>query len=203
MTGYRRVMGIASRLKLQGNVSGSYRGGLTHWSLSRALAEQSSAWQCSWWAWPSATGRLARDTASRCVHRRADSWDVTSTLIYGKSEAILVDCQFRISQAKKLADQVAARGRRLKAIIVTHPDNDHYIGTAALPTENSPPSGRRRACPVPLKMASSCENLFSLEAQVTVRPSGVLITIPICPVLRWTWIKSPGAGVRSVRISAR
>jgi glyoxylase-like metal-dependent hydrolase (beta-lactamase superfamily II) len=62
----------------------------------------------------------------------ADSWDVTSTLIYGKTEAILVDCQFRISQAKKLADQVAARGRRLKAIIVTHPDNDHYIGTAVL-----------------------------------------------------------------------
>jgi hypothetical protein len=31
---------------------------------------------------------------------------MTSTLIYGKSEAILVDCQFRISQAKKLADQI-------------------------------------------------------------------------------------------------
>jgi glyoxylase-like metal-dependent hydrolase (beta-lactamase superfamily II) len=62
----------------------------------------------------------------------ADSWDVTSTLIYGKSEAILVDCQFRISQAKKLADQVAARGRRLKAIVITHPDNDHYIGTSVL-----------------------------------------------------------------------
>jgi glyoxylase-like metal-dependent hydrolase (beta-lactamase superfamily II) len=62
---------------------------------------------------------------------RADSWDVTSTLIYGKSEAILVDSQFRISQAKKLADQVAARGRRLKAIIITHPDNDHCIGTAS------------------------------------------------------------------------
>jgi hypothetical protein len=44
----------------------------------------------------------------------ADSWNVTSTLIYGKNEAILVDSQFRIAQAKKLADQVAARGRRLK-----------------------------------------------------------------------------------------
>ena len=62
----------------------------------------------------------------------ADSWNVTSTLIYGKSEAILVDSRFRISQAKKLADQVAARGRRLKAIIITHPDEDHYFGTAVL-----------------------------------------------------------------------
>jgi glyoxylase-like metal-dependent hydrolase (beta-lactamase superfamily II) len=62
----------------------------------------------------------------------ADSWNVTSTLIYGKSEAILVDGQLRISQAKKLADQIAARGRRLKGIITTHPDEDHYFGIAVL-----------------------------------------------------------------------
>src|SRR5271155_80722 len=61
-----------------------------------------------------------------------DSWGVTSTLIYGKTEAILVDSQFRISQAKKLADRVAATGRHLKAIMITHPDDDHYIGTAVL-----------------------------------------------------------------------
>jgi glyoxylase-like metal-dependent hydrolase (beta-lactamase superfamily II) len=62
----------------------------------------------------------------------ADSWDVTSTLIYGKTESILVDSQFRISQATKLADQIAATGTHLKAIIITHPDYDHYIGTAVL-----------------------------------------------------------------------
>jgi glyoxylase-like metal-dependent hydrolase (beta-lactamase superfamily II) len=62
----------------------------------------------------------------------ADSWNVTSTLIYGKSDAILVDSQFRISQANKLADKVAERGRRLKAIIITHPDYEHYMGTAVL-----------------------------------------------------------------------
>jgi len=61
-----------------------------------------------------------------------DSWGVTSTLICGKTEAILVDGQFRISQAKKLADRVAATGRHLKAIIITHPDDDHYLGTAVL-----------------------------------------------------------------------
>jgi glyoxylase-like metal-dependent hydrolase (beta-lactamase superfamily II) len=62
----------------------------------------------------------------------ADSWDVTSTLIYGKTESILVDSQFRISQATNLADQIAATGTHLKAIIITHPDEDHYIGTAIL-----------------------------------------------------------------------
>jgi len=61
-----------------------------------------------------------------------DSYDVTSTLIYGKTESILVDGQFRISEATKLADQIAATGTHLKAIIITHPDEDHYFGTAIL-----------------------------------------------------------------------
>lgn len=66
------------------------------------------------------------------VFTGAGSWNVTSTLIYGKSEAILVDSQLRISQAKKLADQIATRERRLKAIIITHPDEDHYFGMEVL-----------------------------------------------------------------------
>ncbi len=57
---------------------------------------------------------------------------VTSTLIYGEHEAILVDTQFRISDAEKLADRIAAKGRRLKAILVTHPHFDHFYGTSVL-----------------------------------------------------------------------
>lgn len=61
-----------------------------------------------------------------------DAYDVTSTLIYGKTEAILVDAQFWQSDAAKLADQIAATGRTLKAIFITHPDLDHYIGIGVL-----------------------------------------------------------------------
>jgi len=57
---------------------------------------------------------------------------VTSTLIYGDHEAILVDTQFRVSDAEKLADRIAAKGRRLKAILVTHPHFDHYFGASVL-----------------------------------------------------------------------
>src|SRR2546421_9540439 len=53
---------------------------------------------------------------------------VTSTLIYGDHEAILVDTQFRISDAENLADRIAAKGMRLKAILVTHPHFDHFFG---------------------------------------------------------------------------
>ena len=56
----------------------------------------------------------------------------TSTLIYGDQEAILVDTQFRIADAEKLADRIAAKGRRLKAILITHPHFDHFYGASVL-----------------------------------------------------------------------
>jgi glyoxylase-like metal-dependent hydrolase (beta-lactamase superfamily II) len=60
------------------------------------------------------------------------SYDVTSTIIYGETEALLVDAQMHTSQAAKLAERIAHSGRRLKAIFITHPDLDHYIGLAVL-----------------------------------------------------------------------
>jgi glyoxylase-like metal-dependent hydrolase (beta-lactamase superfamily II) len=105
----------------------------------------------------------------------ADSWDVTSTLIYGKSEAILVDSQFRISQAKKLSDQVVATGRHLKAIIITHPDYDHYIGTAVL---------HERFPEAPIYMTADALEEFkrtsgaALSAKKTSAPSETPDTLP-------------------------
>jgi glyoxylase-like metal-dependent hydrolase (beta-lactamase superfamily II) len=61
-----------------------------------------------------------------------NSWGVTSTLIYGKTEAVLIDSQFHNSQASKLAERIAGLGRQLNAIIITHPDDDHYLGLGVL-----------------------------------------------------------------------
>ncbi len=81
-------------------------------------------------------GRLARmepaPLALEVYTADAQGVGVTSTLVYGEHEAILVDTQFRISDAEKLADRIAARGRRLTAILVTHPHFDHYFGAAIL-----------------------------------------------------------------------
>lgn len=64
----------------------------------------------------------------------ADStaFSVTSTLIWGPTEAILVDAQYRVSDANRVADLIAAKGVRLKAVILTHPHDDHYIGAAVI-----------------------------------------------------------------------
>jgi glyoxylase-like metal-dependent hydrolase (beta-lactamase superfamily II) len=63
-----------------------------------------------------------------------EAFGVTSTLIYGPTEAVLVDAQFTVADAQKLADRIAAvaPGRKLKAIVITHPHPDHYFGTAVL-----------------------------------------------------------------------
>lgn len=60
----------------------------------------------------------------------ADSgaFQVVSTLVMGPTQAILVDAQFRPSDASRVADMVAATGRRVTAIVVTHPHDDHYLG---------------------------------------------------------------------------
>lgn len=57
---------------------------------------------------------------------------VNSTLISGPTEAILVDAQYRVSDAGKVADLIAASGKHLKAIFITHPDDDHYFGVATI-----------------------------------------------------------------------
>lgn len=64
----------------------------------------------------------------------ADSmaYDVNSTLIYGPTEAILVDAQLRVSDAKRVADMISASGTHLKAIFLTHSDDDHVYGVATI-----------------------------------------------------------------------
>jgi glyoxylase-like metal-dependent hydrolase (beta-lactamase superfamily II) len=88
----------------------------------------------SWLILPSQSGFAAAPEPLHLEVYTGDesSWGVTSTLIYGKTEAVLIDSQFHTSQAKKLAERIAVLGRQLTAIIITHPDDDHYLGLAVL-----------------------------------------------------------------------
>lgn len=61
-----------------------------------------------------------------------NSYFVTSTIIYGKTEALLVDAQMNKSEAATLADRIVEHRRRLRTIFITHPDVDHYMGLAVL-----------------------------------------------------------------------
>ncbi len=61
------------------------------------------------------------------------AWVVNSaTLISGQRDAILVDTFLTSEQAKTLGDWVAASGKNLTAIYVTHGHGDHFFGLAPL-----------------------------------------------------------------------
>jgi glyoxylase-like metal-dependent hydrolase (beta-lactamase superfamily II) len=56
----------------------------------------------------------------------------SSTLISGERDAILVDTFLTIEQSQILQDWVAASGKNLTAIYITHGHGDHFFGLAPL-----------------------------------------------------------------------
>lgn len=57
---------------------------------------------------------------------------MASTLIYGESDAILVDAFMTVAQASALADWVASKNKNLKTIYITHGHGDHWFGVGTL-----------------------------------------------------------------------
>jgi glyoxylase-like metal-dependent hydrolase (beta-lactamase superfamily II) len=57
---------------------------------------------------------------------------MSATLIYGERDAVLVDAFLTIEQADALVDWVAATGKNLTTIYVTHGHGDHFFGIGAL-----------------------------------------------------------------------
>lgn len=62
----------------------------------------------------------------------SNNFHVVSVIISGPTEAILVDAQNSPRDGQLLAERIAATGKHLTAIVVTHPDHDHYTGAAAV-----------------------------------------------------------------------
>ena len=60
------------------------------------------------------------------------SFDVVATIVAGPTEALLFDAQYHVADARRLADRIAASGKHLKAIFLSHPDHDHFAGAATI-----------------------------------------------------------------------
>jgi glyoxylase-like metal-dependent hydrolase (beta-lactamase superfamily II) len=57
---------------------------------------------------------------------------VTSTLIYGEDDAVLVDPPFTYAQVSDVGDWIERSGKHLTAVYATHGHGDHWFGTDAL-----------------------------------------------------------------------
>jgi glyoxylase-like metal-dependent hydrolase (beta-lactamase superfamily II) len=57
---------------------------------------------------------------------------ISSTLIAGRNSAVLVDAPITTAQAAGLADRVAATGKSLTDIYITHGHPDHWFGASVL-----------------------------------------------------------------------
>ena len=56
----------------------------------------------------------------------------SATLIYGTRDAVLVDTFLTVDQSVQLADEVAASGKNLTYVYITHGHGDHFFGLGAL-----------------------------------------------------------------------
>ena len=61
-----------------------------------------------------------------------NGFSVNSTLIYGDKDAILVDTQFVMSEAYRVAAMILESKKNLTTVYITHGHPDHYFGIAAL-----------------------------------------------------------------------
>jgi len=57
-----------------------------------------------------------------------NSFGVASVIVYGKTDAVLIDAQFTLADAEKVAQQIKNSGKKLTTIYVSHTDPDFYFG---------------------------------------------------------------------------
>ena len=61
-----------------------------------------------------------------------NGYDVNSTMISGEKDMIVIDPQFSLSEAHKLAAEILESKKNLTTIYITHPHPDHLFGLAVL-----------------------------------------------------------------------
>jgi len=57
-----------------------------------------------------------------------DAFNVTSAIIMGQRDCVLIDCQWTRANAHRVIAEILETGRELKAIYITHAHPDHYWG---------------------------------------------------------------------------
>ncbi len=80
-------------------------------------------------------------------------YDVNSTMISGEKDMLVIDPQFSLSEAHRLAAEILESKKNLTLIYVTHPHPDHLFGLAVL--KQAFPSAKIVALPATVNAAKT------------------------------------------------
>ena len=94
-----------------------------------------------------AASALAQSHLEIKVHtgHGVSGYDVNSTMISGDKDMIVIDSQFSLSEAHRLAAEILESKKNLTTIYITHPHPDHFFGLAVL--KQAFPNARAVALP--------------------------------------------------------
>lgn len=59
-------------------------------------------------------------------------FEVASLIVMGKTDVVLIDAQWTLSNAHRVIAEIAETGKKLKTIYVTHAHPDHYFGLGVI-----------------------------------------------------------------------
>src|SRR5258708_19947230 len=102
---------------------------------------------------------------------------IASTLIAGQRDAVLVDAFITIEQAHALVEWVAASGKNLTTIYITHGHGDHFFGIGALLDRF--PKARAAATPAVVKRMHQQPSPESIPNSCTVPCPAQIPTHPL------------------------
>lgn len=102
-----------------------------------------------------ATAISAQSKFTLKVHHGAgvNGYDVNSTMISGEKDMLVIDPQFSLSEAHRLAAEILESKKNLALIYVTHPHPDHLFGLAVL--HQAFPSAKIVALPATVNAAKT------------------------------------------------
>ena len=66
--------------------------------------------------------------ATKVFFSDESGFEVASVIVTGKTDAVLIDAQWTLSNAHRVVAEILETGKHLKTIYVTHAHPDHYFG---------------------------------------------------------------------------
>src|SRR5882724_10755590 len=124
---------------------------------------------------------------------------ISSTLISGERDAVLVDTPISVEQARALANWIEASGKNLTTIYATHGHGDHFFGTSTVLERF--PSARFVARPEVIKIMRQQASPESLATFWNPRfPGQISSQVAIAEELTGNIINLEGQDLVSVRL---